>query len=834
MVSLSMSVQTSLSPVSSLHKLLKSNLSIPPPPASSLPTHRSPVERLPAFIIQDIARQSDLRDVLSLSSCSRRLSKILGPVLYANVELKTNKHCKTALIALAKRPDLTQHIRRLVVRPNCVEWTDSGDEMDEDLLATLIARMAPRLQALEAFEWDGLEMPGPELWDSLRTSCHNLKRIGTTIGENSLDSSSPLWDFDDLRQFSIKAKCQSLDWLVDGPPKVEKLPRRFWAMILERSPRLEELTIGGPAPSPRMFDIRHVTLGRWTRLKTLVLGDTLMIASHAGEDQARKDHAAFMAFFIAHPGLRHISLQHAGGSAFFPGAFVLPSSALPNVDTFGGPLKFVKTLPFPQRLRHLKLTSLHHTASSFPPTFAFLQELRWLESLSIWIDLSFGSHGSLMSGGRTSGESLRGHKFDDLTVLNNLVYCRPGLRHLEVACFSRPTFNIRDFSAIVQRSPSLESFVLTKVHKSSDEDITRSAARIAKENPHLTSFTLRTTYDSWLSPGLGRVKQLGIYEILESFDMLSVSSDGSEDKYYNSETKLVSTPESEAPLATALLVCEWGQKKKAGKEQTKYLVHPLSSLLPLSAKDRRSSSSSLTSSFTSPLSSPTGNSFPPSSWQMQVQNIGLSIGGKRHSRSQSGSINRGSGSELSPSNSIKSHSSSNSQTSTKVQNWRPRRASCSAVVGATAGVWDYAVVNGGPAHRIRGGGEAAGVASSRSSFCSSRSGGGPISLHGHVYTHAYEHAQPKSQPVSHNDMQVTWAQSVNDKSQYKQNENVNHSSGPGTELSTSKGHCSKPESGARRNSISKGILQCRCSILRKVKGLKTHGNEQIDEGYVLV
>lgn len=231
----------------------------------------------------------------------------------------------------------------------------------------------------------------------------------------------------------------------DGPPKIEKLPRRFWAMILERSPRLEELTIGGPAPSPRMFDIRHVTLGRWTRLKTLVFGDTLMIASHKGEDQTRKDHAAFMAFFIAHPGLRHISLQHAGGSAFFPGAFVLPASALPNVDTFGGPLKFVKTLPFPQRLRHLKLTSLHHTISAFPPTFALLQELRWLESLSIWIDLSFGSHGSLMSGGRTSGESFRGHKYDDLTILNNLVCCRPGLRHLEVAYFSRPTFNIVSF-----------------------------------------------------------------------------------------------------------------------------------------------------------------------------------------------------------------------------------------------------------------------------------------------------------------------------------------------------------------------------------------------------
>lgn len=344
---------------------------------------------------------------------------------------------------------------------------------------------------------------------------------------------------------------------------------------------------------------------------------------------------------------------------------------------------------------------------------------------------------------------------------------------------------------------------------------------------------LRTTYDSWLSPGLGRVKQLGVYEILESFDMLSGTSNGNEDKFEDGENKLAATPESEAPAATALLIHEWGHKKKAGKEQTKYLVHPLSSLLPLSAKDRRSSSSSLTGSFTSPFTSPTatGNSFPPSSWQMQVQNMGISIGTKRHSRSQSGSINRGSGGGLSPSNSIKSQSSSKSQTPAKVQNWRPRRASCSAVVGGTAGVWDSAATNGGPAHRIRGGGEGAGAASLRSSFCSSRSGSGPMSVHGHG--HGHEQVQSQSQHTFHNDAQVTWAQSVNDKTQHRKNENVN-SSGGGSHHSTSKSECSNLDPGTRRNSISKGILQCRCSILRRVKGLKTHGHDQIDEGYVLV
>lgn len=91
-------------------------------------------------------------------------------MLYASVELTTNKNCKNALIALAKRPDLMQHVRRLVVRPNCVEWTDEGEEMDEGLVATLISRMAVSLRALEVFEWDGMEMAGSVLWAALKLS----------------------------------------------------------------------------------------------------------------------------------------------------------------------------------------------------------------------------------------------------------------------------------------------------------------------------------------------------------------------------------------------------------------------------------------------------------------------------------------------------------------------------------------------------------------------------------------------------------------------------------------------------------------------------------------
>ncbi|KAF8974260.1 hypothetical protein BDZ97DRAFT_1911460 [Flammula alnicola] len=556
----SLSVTTTISPVSSLKKLLTSQ------PIRELtltaPTPKAPIERLPTHVILEIGRQSSLRDVLYLGLCSRRLRKLLATILYSTVELKTNKHCKTTLIALSKHPEITQHIRRLIIRPNSLEWTNPGDEMNEDQVATLIASMAGQLRNLEAFEWDGMDMPHNELWAALRTPCRYLKRISTSIGEDTLDPSSSLWDFNDLRQISLTVKCRSLDWLAEGLPKTEKLPRKFWAMLLERCPRLEELTIGGSAPSPRIFDIRLVTAGRWPRLHSITLGDMVLISPSKGDEQARKDRAAFMAFLAAHPTLRSIHLQHAGGSATFPSKFILPSNALPNVTSFGGPLKLIKTLPNPQRLQHLTLTCLHHTASSFPPTFAVLHELKALTSLNLWIDLSFGSGGSFAFSGRTSGENLRGHqKFDDAQVLRSLFASRPSLKHLEVSCFTRPTFSIREFSRVLQTAPNLESFELTKVHKSNEEEMTRSAARIVNENPNIKKFTVRTTQDSWFSPAKGRVKQLGVYEVLGYTSHIP---------FFDGALPTSIPVTSAAP---ALLACEWGQKNITGKEYSRYFVH---------------------------------------------------------------------------------------------------------------------------------------------------------------------------------------------------------------------------------------------------------------------
>jgi hypothetical protein len=115
--------------------------------------------------------------------------------------------------------------------------------------------------------------------------------------------------------------------------------------------------------------------------------------------------------------------------------------------------------------------------------------------------------------------------------------------------------------------------MLTKVHKSNEEDMTRSAARIAVENPNLRKFTLRTTQDSWFSAARGRVRQMGVYELLEQ------NEDGS------GMTTSMTNGMNVATIPN-LLVYEWGQRSFTGKEYSRHFVHPLTQMLTQKEKER--------------------------------------------------------------------------------------------------------------------------------------------------------------------------------------------------------------------------------------------------------
>lgn len=195
-------------------------------------------------------------------------------------------------------------------------------------------------------------------------------------------------------------------------------------MLLERCPDLEELTMGGASPARRLFDIRHVMSGRWPRLRRLVFGDIVLQLDD--ESASSLDEKAFNDFFLYHSKLDVIALQHAGGNPNMPSSFLLPQYALPSIETFSGPLRYVRTLPQPTRLKHLALTCLHHIPSSFPPTLAVLYDLPSLISLTIWIDLSFG--------GRVP--------HDEGQMFRTLLAACPRLIHLDIMCLTRPTFHI--------------------------------------------------------------------------------------------------------------------------------------------------------------------------------------------------------------------------------------------------------------------------------------------------------------------------------------------------------------------------------------------------------
>ncbi|GLB39953.1 hypothetical protein LshimejAT787_0704630 [Lyophyllum shimeji] len=481
------SLSRSRSPIPRIKQLFSSRNSLPSrPPSESLPYP------IPTEIIMKVGHHTtDLRDILSMSLTCRSARVALLPMLYATVELKTNRHCKAALEAFSRQPELTaQHIRSLIVRPNNVERTAAGDHLNEALVAGLVIKIASRMRLLRSFCWDGQEMPDDRMWLALRQFCPRLKSISTSIGALPLGGSDYLFEFRDLRKFTLAVKSDSLRWLTDGRPSVEKLPRRFWQMLIEHSPNLEELTIGGPAPSPRLLDARHVTAGRWPRLRKLTLGDVRLLQS-SGEDEKVPESQPLRNFLLAHPYLQEIAFLHPGVTGF-PSDLPLPAFALPRMDSF---------------------TSKHHDTPSlsvrFPTDLCDAEETSVPKVLTLWIDLTFAS---------------RNVVHDDGDTFRTLLECCPHLLHFEVFCFTRPAFHVKEFSVALRRAaPQLRSFSLTKIYKSSDEDMSHSAARIAHDNRNIQNFTLRYAQESWLTHRSGRVHQFGEYEVLPSVDGLPAS-----------------------------------------------------------------------------------------------------------------------------------------------------------------------------------------------------------------------------------------------------------------------------------------------------------------------
>ncbi|KAF5322634.1 hypothetical protein D9619_000397 [Psilocybe cf. subviscida] len=338
------------------------------------------------------------------------------------------------------------------------------------------------------------------------------------------------------------------------------------------------------------------------------VGMVLVSASSAAQQQQRKIDAAFQ-------NLCWLFVPVALVLVFLPVASALSIPA--TTPASPGVLRW-------SAAPHMQLAHTHAHEDPTPPDSAFpltcvvlQEELGALRELGVWDDLSFGQQVNSASGGglgmgigRRSAERERGEKggrFDDMLMLRALLAACPRLTHLDLACFTRPTFSFRELSRTLQTSaPHLESFTLVKMHKSSEDSefagpsgaSPKAAVRLAAENPRLRSFKICTTLDVWLNPREGRVKVLGVYGVVSSSAGCALSASGASLQDLSSSRESImsgsgpqsapasithfstaampSTAATAPTLTTAMLHAhEYGQRNLTGRMYSRHLVVPV-------------------------------------------------------------------------------------------------------------------------------------------------------------------------------------------------------------------------------------------------------------------
>ncbi|KAF8187063.1 hypothetical protein K438DRAFT_1973237 [Mycena galopus ATCC 62051] len=439
------------------------------------------VARVPLDIIIEIAeRLNAIEDILSLSLTSARIYATLLPVLYASVDLRSSRMCKNTLeMLLSDRPDVTRYIRRLVVRPNHIERRSSAQRpakhLDEGWVVQSIVKLATsgRLPRLTSFFWDGSEMPQDDsLWSTLRACCPELRSVGSNVGPKSIKPDSELFRFDDLSGFTLTAKTLPDEWDTFLPPEPE-LPDQLWDMLIDRSPRLEQLRIDVSQRSRRVWDTRRVVQGRWPQLRDLELGDCSMAGSGASRILME---TPFMRFLAAHTELERLRLPSLSS---FPRAIVLPPAALPNLREFSGNAAHIRGLP---NLTHITTLSLVHQPLSekmVSLVCGTLKYMKSLKSLSIWLHLDAQT--------------------DHYAVFRNLFDSCRGLQHLDLACSEAPWEIIEFISALRGSRVELTTLSFTRVERTTHEpDLHKIATRLVTTNPSLRKVTLRYSFTTWV------------------------------------------------------------------------------------------------------------------------------------------------------------------------------------------------------------------------------------------------------------------------------------------------------------------------------------------------
>ncbi|KAJ8076881.1 hypothetical protein AAF712_000475 [Marasmius tenuissimus] len=425
----------------------------------------------PGDLLLEIAGYLDSKmDMLNFSLTNNRIFTSVSSILYAVVILTSPEQCIATLQMLSRRPDIARHVRELVIRPGSSK--NAKAQYFDSLAASAAVRecaISFKLDALSRFTWDCDELPYfDDMWFALRVCCPRLKYISTSLGSIAPATNSHLFDFNDLRGFMFMLK----QGFFEHHPEMffeEERPvsRRFWEMLMERCPNLEEFGIEGVSTFPA--EAQHILEGRWPKLRKLVLGDVVVDGHQGLLGSPFTPQTSFIDFLKAHPLIEDLSLSRANANhnqlaTLEPSALKLRafSGTLEQLQALSHTHPNLESVTFRESMQTREVTSL--------VVAGLLQRLTALTKLKI----SFTLHSMYDSG----------------NLLKSLIASCPNLRHLELICGHRPSFQIDTFSKTIRGFSKLRVLHLSIVRYPGDENLASGAARIAMANPRLEKFTL--------------------------------------------------------------------------------------------------------------------------------------------------------------------------------------------------------------------------------------------------------------------------------------------------------------------------------------------------------
>ncbi|KAJ3929185.1 MAG: hypothetical protein NXY57DRAFT_1017805 [Lentinula lateritia] len=451
-------------------------------------SHQYHLENIPDDVLREIANWCNPATNLRVSLACKRLAILFRPYLYNSVDLAYTDLCRAGLKVFSQRPTLTRYIKILILKPNRNSgWTKSLDKsIDEVWIIDVLQNIASQgdLPLLTTFKWYGKELPKDSFWLTLRTHCPDLRNIGTSVGQRTLQafkSDDHLFAFRNLTGFHLFTQVLER-WTMFNYQMDRDLPETLWEMLFH-SQALEELTLDGTCFSDaNAWNLKPVFSGRWPGLRRLALGNVFYDDSTDNDDSVCK-------FLQEHPNLEQISSM--GNMSYSPTAMGCLLS-LPKLQTYRGRLQQLKDGGKLTQIRNMILTDWFSPSANFGD---ILGNLHHLESLTVCVNFVDDVH-------------------SQLGFYDRLLEKCSQLKYLEIS--STSWLSLRELSSGLRLVPDLRTLTVTRVHKMNSNNLTKSALHIASQNLNLREFTIRDVpvwdHLDQLS-GIFRTKHLGHYTV---------------------------------------------------------------------------------------------------------------------------------------------------------------------------------------------------------------------------------------------------------------------------------------------------------------------------------